>query len=1231
MIIPEELLEQIERGNVLLFIGERIVHNEKGQTLLEGLANQLAARCSIIDFEDFTFPEAAQAYEESRGRQALVQFVRDHLEPLGTEPQRVHRLIASLADCNVLITTCFDRRLERAFEEAGRPLDVIIGDLDVAFEDERKTKLYKLYGSIDRLESLLLTEDDYAFFEDQTTISVVLQGFLARKTILFIGYELADPYFKRLYRKVTINLDKYARRAYAFGETPPSKVTRWCKRHGIDVVEANTTTFLEVLIDKLKTRRQSATSSVSPFLQEPIAPLPDRPYKFLDYYETKDAAIFFGRHQETQTLSALIHAHRLVLLYGASGVGKTSLLLAGAVPRLKQVEPPYETIYVRALEDPSVVIRRIVLRRLPKVDLPQDSSLVDFLDAAIKHIGHVLVIILDQFEEFFIRLGPQIRAAFIDELGKLYDAREVPVKVVLSLREDWLATVSELEQRIPEVFRTRMRLSPLTREQAHQAIIAPVEQLGVGYETTLVERLLNDLIGSEGALVLPPQLQLVCSALYDNLGVGENLITLNSYIQLGGVRGVLQQYLEDELTRFERNQRKWSTGVLEELVTSQGTKAVKSADELAEMLGIDISEVIPVLEKLVRSRLLRALEYGDGRTAYELAHEYLIDKIGLGREARKRKQVEEMIEQEVKNWQHFQELLPADKLARVNEVRETVRLSLEAQELILHSALEVGQEVDYWLNRVNDPNRRLTVVAQTAASRLTVVRHRSIEVLKQINATNPEVAPFIIKILLNRLIDEDDQIGNSAAEALGQIIKTSPSIAYQVVDSLVDLLLDEDRGVYVAPEALFQLVSAEPEVAFSVVEQVVKLLVNDNQSTQTGVAEALRQVAAANPNVVPETSKALVKLLTDDEKHIRTVSAETLGRVVVANPSNAFWVFERTTELLMDKARSPRDGAATALRRVVPPANAVMPKVIIKRLLELLTDSDGEVRGAAAVALRRTSGASPKIVTPIMVKQLIGLLFHADQGVRDVATESLGQIVAFNPQVTPQAIQMLLELLAGSNPDICDRVIVILETVVATNPKVVTWQLAETLLELLEDEDDNIRDSVADILGLIATADPNLASQMSHTLVNLLASDNWGIRDSVADALYQLAVSNPGTAVQLVEQLLNLPTDHDLSIRTSVAAVLTRIIMAHPETAPEYVAEVLAKRLSNEDSSLRTYGTELLGHIGAAHPQIITPAVATAWLEILKNETDTSYQSAVDAFYWIAKRISTEKFHPSHD
>ena len=337
--IPEELLEQVEQGNVLLFIGERILYDAAGEVAFEQLAAQLVMRAGIRDAQGLTFAQIAQLYEDEKGTHELLLFVKRYFEALGNTPQAVHRLIAGLTECTILATTCFDGRLEQAFEQAGRPLYPIIGNVDVAFEDERHTQLYKLRGSLERIESLVLTEDAYeTFFEDHASISLVLQGYLARKTMLFVGYDLTDPHFKRLYRKVTAPLDHFTRRAYAFGAALPAHTASWARRRQIEVIEADVTRFLESLTAQLAARKAAASRFLSKEdkLNTQADALPERPYKFLDYYEAKDAGIFYGRQQETQHLCALIHAHRLVLLYGASGVGKTSLLLAGAVPRLEQ-------------------------------------------------------------------------------------------------------------------------------------------------------------------------------------------------------------------------------------------------------------------------------------------------------------------------------------------------------------------------------------------------------------------------------------------------------------------------------------------------------------------------------------------------------------------------------------------------------------------------------------------------------------------------------------------------------------------------------------------------------------------------------------------------------------------------------------------------------------------------------------------------------------------------------
>ena len=218
--------------------------------------------------------------------------------------------------------------------------------------------------------------------------------------------------------------------------------------------------------------------------------------------------------------------------------------------------------------------------------LPESGSLIRFLDAALGSIAKPLVIILDQFEEFFITLSPKLRAAFIDELAALNDARDIQVKVVLSLREEWLAWLSEIEERVPEVFSVKMRLLPLSRDQAYLAITTPAKRLGIQYELNLVDLLLNDLSESAGteATVMPPQLQLVCDALYDALRPAQQLITKEAYEDLEGVEGVLRTYLQDVLRdHFSSEDRALARQVLEELVTSLGTKSVRTSAELASL------------------------------------------------------------------------------------------------------------------------------------------------------------------------------------------------------------------------------------------------------------------------------------------------------------------------------------------------------------------------------------------------------------------------------------------------------------------------------------------------------------------------------------------------------------------------------------------------------------------------------------------------------------------------
>jgi KaiC/GvpD/RAD55 family RecA-like ATPase len=701
--IPIELVEQFERDNVLLFAGEGV---KRGcLPSLAELAQELGQRCDYPPGEPLTFPRVAGYYELVRDRNSLITFLRDRLDIESLQPSQAHELIAQLEPRpQTIVTTCYDRLLEQALRQTDIPYVAVVGNEDVAFAEERKTLLVWMWGVLDQPDSLVITEDDQrTFLENRGNLSDVLRGELARRTWLFLGFDVEDEWFRGFYDTVHRGLDRYVRRSYVFGATPGDYTRLWWEKRNVSILETRVTQFLKALEEQLKQRRQLAAGvqprPIRPTAEVSPAPIPGSPYKRLDYYGENDRPLFFGRDQEIERLAALIHAHRLVLLYGASGTGKTSLLRAGVIPRLRYSDPGYIVIPVRALEDVRVSIRNAIARQMEGETFTPDESLVKTLAKVTEELGPI-VLVIDQFEEFFVHFEAETRRQIIDELAALYEAQDVPVKIVFSVREDYLARMGELEARLVEIFRVRFQLQPLAPAQARQTIIRPVEAMGKSYEPALVDRLLADLT-DEG--VMPPQLQLVCSTLYDELPPDDRQITLARYEELGGAAGILKTYLAGELARLAGPERTLARGILKELIDSQGNKRVGTEEDLVRALGVTPVQLKPVLEKLVRSHLVRPLDLEQrGETGYELAHEYLAYEImgWFDPQESERKRVYELLRQDVDRWQQFQTPIAGPTLDLIAPHWDDILLQPEERTLILRSAVQRGWNVEEWVERM---------------------------------------------------------------------------------------------------------------------------------------------------------------------------------------------------------------------------------------------------------------------------------------------------------------------------------------------------------------------------------------------------------------------------------------------------------------------------------------------------------------------------------------------------
>jgi len=292
------------------------------------LAKELAQRCDYPS-DDLSLPRVAQYYADTIDRADLLQYVCQRIREVRREPMETHQLIAALP-LKIIVSTNYDQLLERALEAAGRPCNVIVTDKQVSSWEEGVVNLLKIHGCVSQWESIVITKDDYwEFFEHRPNMANILSAEAARRSLLFVGHGLGDDDFNRIYLQVTRNLAEFRHKSYAVQLHPnPVDVNRWEKKK-LEIIDADAAEFLSTL-----SKAVAATRPIVEAREE--IPRPERPYKFLDYFEARDVPIFYGREWEAPALQRQIMAHKLTVLYGASGVGKTSVLQVGVIPRLEE-------------------------------------------------------------------------------------------------------------------------------------------------------------------------------------------------------------------------------------------------------------------------------------------------------------------------------------------------------------------------------------------------------------------------------------------------------------------------------------------------------------------------------------------------------------------------------------------------------------------------------------------------------------------------------------------------------------------------------------------------------------------------------------------------------------------------------------------------------------------------------------------------------------------------------
>ena len=256
----------------------------------------------------------------------------------------------------------------------------------------------------------------------------------------------------------------------------------------------------------------NAAEGMSPF----VGPRP---------FERAQSDLFRGRESEVERLEALVLSRRAVLLYAASGVGKSSLINAGLVPKLLGEARGVDCEVLGVVRVSGVagcganenVFTKAILGQFK--DSGGCLTLLDYLkgrypvsEQAETAAPRLVLLVIDQFEELFTSSPDRWRdrLPFMKGLLEALDAcaaadpvvdreegflfRTIHLRIVFCLREEYIAYLEQYYDLFPELRNARFRLEPLRREQARRAIVEPTRKAGRPFSGDLVDEIITELI-----------------------------------------------------------------------------------------------------------------------------------------------------------------------------------------------------------------------------------------------------------------------------------------------------------------------------------------------------------------------------------------------------------------------------------------------------------------------------------------------------------------------------------------------------------------------------------------------------------------------------------------------------------------------------------------------------------------------------------------------------------------
>jgi len=390
----------------------------------------------------------------------------------------------------------------------------------------------------------------------------------------------------------------------------------------------------------------------------PANPTPDNlpcPYRGLFHFGPDDANFFFGREVFISALTTAVEQRAFIPVLGASGSGKSSVVLAGLVPRLQQ-SSHWQFTHFRPGEDP---FHALALALIPlcapnlntteqMVQIRQLAHHLQSGEVTLRNIIATLqqrcprdriLLIADQFEELYTLVtDDSIRRQFLDCLLTSLPTNSQcgsPLVLVATLRADFLSNALTYRPFADLLQQGDIKLGAMNTEELRQVIEKPAQSLGIGFEDGLINRILHDVTDEPGNL---PLLEFALTELWKYRT--DKQLTHTAYEAIGEVKGSLARHAEAKYNALSAAEKSHVQRIFVQLVhPGQGTEDTRRVATKLELGATNWS----LVKQLADARLVvTSLDTTQQQETVEVVHEALIS-----------------------NWERLQQWMETDREFRV--------------------------------------------------------------------------------------------------------------------------------------------------------------------------------------------------------------------------------------------------------------------------------------------------------------------------------------------------------------------------------------------------------------------------------------------------------------------------------------------------------------------------------------------------------------------------------------